>query len=148
MELGDLMVRLKVISILIGLLVVISACAPIDGLNQEGIGEETTVAMVETTKSQEATTVAAEPVTVAPIQNIEANWVKIKADALNVRKEGSLDAERLTKIYENQIYEVLDRSKDSDGLVWFQVNAADGITGWISSDYCIIAETYDELEEE
>ncbi len=58
MESGDLMVRLKVISILIGLLVVISACAPIDGLNQEGKGEETTAATVETTKSQEATTVA------------------------------------------------------------------------------------------
>ncbi len=39
-------------------------------------------------------------------------------------------------------------SKDSDGLVWFKVKAADGVTGWISSDYCIIAETYDELEEE
>ena len=148
MNTGDFMVKLKYMSILIGLLVVISACAPIDGLDKDGKGEETTAVSVEKTKAPKETVAEPEPVTIPQIKNIEANWVKIKADALNVRKDSNIDAERLTKIYENQIYEVLDRNKDSDGLVWFKVEAADGITGWISSDYCIIAETYDELEDE
>lgn len=141
------MAKVKYISILIGLLLLISACAPIDGLDQNGNSEETN-APVETTKAPVVTTAAPEPETLAQLSMTDAQWVKINADALNVRKDSNIDAERLTKIYDQQIYQVLDQSKDSDGLVWFKVEAADGIIGWISSDYCIIAATYDELVED
>ena len=145
---GDLMVKLKFIWILIGVLFVISACAPIDGLDDAAKEAETSAVQEVTTQKPVATTAAVEPETVATPQTMTAKWVKITADALNVRKEGAIDAERLTKIYEKQIYEVLDRNKDSDGLVWFKVEAADGIIGWISSDFCIIADSYDDLVEE
>lgn len=141
------MVRIKHSFIILGLFIVISGCAPIDGLDQEGNSEETTVA-VETTEAPQPTTAIPEPTTVLGPQTLEANWVKITADALNVRREGNIEAERITKIYENQIYQVLDESKDSQGLIWFKLEAPDGIIGWVSSDYCIIGETYDALLEE
>ena len=128
------------------LLLLVASCAPIDGLDPQEVPEETTVTQVVTT-----TTTAPPPTTTqAAVVQQKPNYkfVKITADALNVRSVGSMEGNILTKIYENQIYEILDEAEDSDGLLWYEINAPDGIKGWVSSDYCLGGETYQELMDE
>lgn len=128
-------------------MLVLGSCAPIDGLNQQ---EESTTVALETTTAATTTTAppVTEPETEPPTMSIEVNWIKVKADALNVRKDAGVDFQRLTKVYDGQIYEVLNRKKDLEGVMWYQIKAADGIAGWVSSEFCIPGESYNDLTED
>lgn len=133
---------------------IIASCAPIDGLG----GEEDNLPDIQGSKEEEIAPIAPvndpeiievipeEEISVIPeLEEAQVNYVRIKADALNVRSDASLEAERLTKIYDGQIYEVLAEKKDLAGHVWYQVESADSIIGWISSDYCVGGTSYNEL---
>lgn len=143
-----------IIVLLIGLLIIVG-CAPIDGLggeednlpniesNQED--SEAPIAPLEEVVTVDEVQVAEEDSVIPEVVPAEVAYVRIKADALNVRSDASLDAERLTKIYDGQIYEILGEKKDLAGHIWYQVEAADSIVGWISSEFCVGGTTYNEL---
>ena len=145
------------INYMVGMLligVMLGSCAPIDGLGGEEDNlpdmqtsqEEDVVPIAPTEEIEPMGTVEEEEVSVIPeIEALEVLYVRIKADALNVRSDASLEAERVTKIYDGQIYEVLQEKEDLAGHTWYQIEAADAIVGWISSDYCVGGQTYNEL---
>ena len=130
-----------------------AGCAPIEGIDGEednlpDIGDDKAEVVDETQIVEEDPLDEVpdeEPVVIPEPEPIEVNYVKIKADALNVRRNGNMDADVLTKIYENQIYQVLDTNEDIAGLLWYKLEAPGDITGWVSSEYCIGGKTYEEL---
>lgn len=131
-----------ILMLLLGVMVVV-ACAPIDGLDNEQKVAPTTKVM--TTAAPKTTAVPV--VTEAAIDNGSLyKFVRIKADALNVRSIGAMEGTVLTKIYDGQVYEVLDAKKDNDGLIWYKVEAPGDIFGWVSSDYCIGGDSKEALE--
>lgn len=131
------------------LLALIAGCAPIEGLDGEEdnlpeIGTEETVEEVIEPAEQEVPEVTEDEV-IPEEEPTPPKFVRIKADALNVREAPGIENEKLTKIYDGQIYEVLGIQPDSEGLPWYQLNTPDGHRGWVSSEYCVPGETYEEL---
>lgn len=62
--------------------------------------------------------------------------IKIIANVVNVRQEKSTSSKILSKISMNDIYEVLEKAKDSKGKVWYKINAEFGVTGWVAGWLC------------
>ena len=137
------------------LLVLLAGCAPIEGLD----GEEDNLPVMEEENSGEGdleATEALEPLVevtndqVIPEEAddeipVQANYIRVKADALNVRKDAGIEYDKLGKVHDGQIYEVLDTKTDSEGLPWYQLTTPEKITGWVSSEYCVPGETYESL---
>lgn len=144
--------RLKYMVLMIVVILMMASCAPIEGIDGEednlpniGDGKADVVDETEIVEEDPIVVPEEEPEVIPEPEPIEVNFVKIKADALNVRRNGNMDADVLTKIYENQIYKVLDTNEDLAGLLWYKLEAPDDITGWVSSEYCIGGKTYEEL---
>lgn len=128
----------------------LGACQPIEGLDAD-MNETTEEVITPVETVEEVTLEETEPVVEQETEPealeevIIANYIRVDTLALNVRSEASVDVDILTKIYENQIYPVEGSLVDTEGMTWYQVTAADGVNGWVSGDYCVIGETYQEL---
>lgn len=131
----------------------ITGCAPIDGLgnNEDEMAKTTTIEVTttppETTELRTTAPATTEPMTEAPT-TIVANWIKVNADALNVRETASLTAKRLAKVYDGMVYAVLAVTEDEEGKTWYKIKATNEVTGWVSGDYAIPGENYEDLQEE
>lgn len=73
--------------------------------------------------------------------------VLVATDGLNVRKEAEEDSKRLTVVYSNEVYPVLDETDD-----WIKISIEDdNITGYIVKEYVNLIVNYNQaisLEEE
>lgn len=54
---------------------------------------------------------------------ITSNNIEIIANTLNVRQEKSTNCKILCKLYQDEIYKVIAMDKDSQGRIWYKVNA-------------------------
>lgn len=130
----------------------ITGCAPIDGLgsNEDEMAKTTTIEVTtapqETTAPQTTAPATTKPETEVP--TVVAIWIKVDADALNVREEASLTARRLAKVYDGMIYEVLDITEDEQDNTWYKIKATEDVTGWVSGDYAIPGGSYEDLKED
>ncbi len=132
----------------------LGACAPIEGIG----GEEDNLPVIGENQDEsvegEVIELAEEVVEVTNEEvipeteetTIIPNFVKIKADALNVRRDAGLEFEKIGKVFDGQIYPVLDTKQDSEGLPWHQLETPEGAIGWVSSEYCIPGESYELLQ--
>jgi uncharacterized protein YgiM (DUF1202 family) len=74
------------------------------------------------------------------IQKYGTQKVKVTADGLNVRKEPTTEAKRLTVIYTNEKYPVLEQVDD-----WYKIKIDDeNIEGYVKSDFIEIMVTFKE----
>ena len=62
--------------------------------------------------------------------------VEVTANNLNIRQEKSTDSKILCMTSKKKIYKVLAEGKDSQGRIWYKVNAEFGVSGWIAGWYC------------
>lgn len=135
------MIQKRLMLLMMVLTIATAGCAPIDGLgDNEDEQAKTTSEMPLTTSAPPPTT--APPTTAPPttasdqVAKADATWIRIDADALNVRSEPSMEGARLGRVFDNEVYEVKDAKEDGDGLLWYQLTSVQDVTGWVSSDYC------------
>lgn len=62
--------------------------------------------------------------------------VKITANTINVRQEKSTDSKILCQISKDNIFELLEEGKDSQGKVWYKIDVDFGVTGWVAGWLC------------
>lgn len=141
------MAKVKMVVIFIGVLLWITGCKPIQGLDdgeliveepEELVGEEVLVEQEE-----KAPVVVVDEVLEEarkPNENDpNRRYVRITTEFLNVREEAELGTPILTKIHLNEIYVILDEREDSKGLIWYRLEVPGDIIGWVSSDYCQVS---------
>ena len=65
-------------------------------------------------------------------RNYAVSQLEITYDYINIRKEPNLWSSILGKVYEKEIFTILE-TVDKQGLTWYKIKTAYGITGYISS---------------
>ena len=65
-------------------------------------------------------------------RNYAVSQLEITNDYINIRKEPNLSSSILGKVYEKEIFTILE-TVDKQGLTWYKIKTAYGITGYISS---------------
>ena len=59
----------------------------------------------------------------------------VAAASLNVRSEPGLWAEVVAELPEGHALTIASDAVDADGIFWYQVVTADGLSGWCDGDY-------------
>ncbi len=59
--------------------------------------------------------------------------VEITNEYINVRSEPNTTSSLVGKVYEGEVYRVVDMNRDDTNYIWFQIKLKTGGKGWISS---------------
>ena len=63
----------------------------------------------------------------------------VNTDAVNVRDDATLSGTTLATLVTGDTMTVLDGAVSADGYTWFEVEVADGTTGWVVGEYLAFA---------
>lgn len=98
----------------------------------------------EPTDSTSSTTEDAPPVVVVEEEPVETTvYVRILADALNVRESHSLGSQVIGVLKENAIHERLEIYDAGNGKQWYRIETEDYI-GWVAGWYCMDNDAYED----
>lgn len=98
----------------------------------EKVKDEAVINSVETIETKQVPAMVEQPAEPIPV----SGNIKITANELKVRKEKSTDSEIVGDVSRDNVFELLEEGKDSDGKTWYRIEIHFGVTGWVAGWFC------------
>ncbi len=69
-------------------------------------------------------------------RNVEANYIVVDSERLNVRIAADVDSEKVGLVLENETYQVLEDKLDSQKRIWYKIETKEGTKGYVAGWFC------------
>lgn len=82
-----------------------------------------------------------EPVVVEKViefepRNVEASYINVESERLNIRVDADTESEKVGAVVRNDKLQVLSEKLDAQKRVWYEVETKDGIKGYVAGWFC------------
>lgn len=82
-----------------------------------------------------------EPVVVEKViefepRNVEASYINVESEKLNIRVDADTESEKVGSVVRNDKLQVISEKLDAQKRIWYEVQTKDGIKGYVAGWFC------------